>query len=264
MTVDNKFTVKKIQKSDGFYAIFTPLTRMPLVVCHEETFDDQVFLFAFEEAAQKFTAQFTESHFPASSLKIPQPQMSGFLSSLYALDVNMVVYTDDAGESRIPLEDLSPRPDMEKMAKEMVPIMNPGLTLTSVYFLQELRRPGDKDNQKLKELEEEMLVHLTQSRYILAVETTGDSQGSAPNTMNVNNVRVPFVKTEAGDIYQPIYSDIAEFRKHNQNNLDKVKMSRLDFNQLPQFLQKNAKGYVINPYGFNLVITREQLERILA
>lgn len=44
MSIDNKFAVKKLQKLDGFFTVFSPLTRMPYVACDEETFDDQVYV----------------------------------------------------------------------------------------------------------------------------------------------------------------------------------------------------------------------------
>ena len=46
MTIDHKFAIKKLQKLDGFFTAFSPLTRMPYIHCDEETFDDQVYLFS--------------------------------------------------------------------------------------------------------------------------------------------------------------------------------------------------------------------------
>ena len=53
MTIDHKFAIKKLQKLDGFFTAFSPLTRMPYIHCDEETFDDQVYLFSSEEMCKK-------------------------------------------------------------------------------------------------------------------------------------------------------------------------------------------------------------------
>ncbi len=42
-----------------------------------------------------------------------------------------------------------------------------------------------------------------------------------------------------------------------------MRMSSLSIKQLPQFLLKDSKGYVLNPAGVNLVLTVKQLERII-
>lgn len=262
MTIDHKFTIKKLQKLDGFFTVFSPLTRKPYIHCDEETFDDQVYLFATENACKDFVTGQNEEKNPAVVMKIQQPQMNGFLNSLYALDVNMVVFSDDAGENRLELEELAKRPDMEKLAKEKIPIMNPQLTLTMIYFLQELRRPIKHDMVHLRELEEEMIANLVKSHFILAVEAAQGENPEEPTKVNLKNIKIPYIKNKEGDIYQPLYSDFSEFRKYTGSNAPKLRMSSLSFFQLPQFLIKDSKGFVINPAGVNLVLTADQIQRI--
>lgn len=263
MAIDNTFVIKKIQKLDGFFTVFSPLTRMPYISCDKETFDDQVFLFSAEEGCKTFVGELNEQKIPAVLMKIQQPQMKGFLNSLYALDVNMVVFHDDSGASRLEIEELVKRPDMEKLAQEKIPIMNPQLTLTMIYFLQELRRPVKHDVAQLRELEEEMIANLVKAHFILAIETAQDEGSEDALKVNVKNIKIPYIKNKEGDIYQPLYSDFSEFRKYTGPNAPKLRMSNLSFSQLPQFLIKDSKGYVINPAGVNLVLTVEQIQRII-
>ena len=178
MSIDNKFAVKKLQKLDGFFTVFSPLTRMPYVACDEETFDDQVYVFAAEEPCKEFVKTLNDQKIPTTALKIPQPQMRGFLGSLYSLDVNMVVFQDDAGECAIATEELAKAPDMEKLKSSQIPIMNPQLTLTMIYFLQELRRPIKHDVARLRELEDEMVANLIKATFILGIETVNNHKKS--------------------------------------------------------------------------------------
>lgn len=257
MAVDNTFIIKKIQKADCLYTVFSPLTKMPYIECDEETFDDQVYVFSSEEGVKAFVQEKSEKKIPLQPFKIPQEQIGGFLTSLYAIAANMVIYTDEAGTSRVELEQLAKKPDMEKLSKEKIPILNPTLTLTVLYFIQELRRPVQHDLAKLRDMEEEMVVDLIKSRFILALE---DSEKKEDGT---SQLRVPFLKTKEGDKYQPIFSDFAEFRKYAGVNIKKYRVSNLRFADLLKFIQKDAKGYVVNPAGFNLVLTQEQLKKVM-
>ena len=257
MAVDNTFVIKKIQKSECLYTVFSPLTKMPYIECDEETFDDQVYVFSTEEGVKEFVKEKNEKKIPLQPFKIPNEQIRGFLTSLFAIAANMVVYTDEAGVSRVELDQLAPKPDMEKLAKEKIPVLNPTLTLTVLYFIQELRRPVQHDPVKLRDMEEEMVADLIRSRFILALEDSEKKEDGTPN------LRIPFLKTQEGDKYQPIFSDFAEFRKYVGVNVKKYRVSNLAFADLLKFLQKDTKGYVVNPAGFSLVLTREQLTRVM-
>ena len=71
--MDNRFAIKKLQKLDGFFTVFSPLTRMPYIHCDEETFDDQVYLFATETGCKDFITELGKHQTPAVLMKIPQP-----------------------------------------------------------------------------------------------------------------------------------------------------------------------------------------------
>ncbi|MCI8950836.1 MAG: SseB family protein [Lachnospiraceae bacterium] len=263
MSIDNKFIIKKLQKLDDFYAVFSPLTRMPYVACDEETFDDQIYIFSSEASCKEFVKTLNEQQVPAALLKIPQAQGPGFFGSLYSLDVNMVVFHDDTGDSRLAVEELVKQPDMEKIHSAKIPIMNPQLTLTMIYFVQELRRPVKHDMARLRELEEEMVANLVKAHFILGIETVNDEENTDPEKVTMKNIRIPFMKSKDGDIFHPIYSDFSEFRKYAGPKAKDMRMSNLTLKQLPQFLIKDSKGFVVNPAGVNLVLTVEQLKQIL-
>lgn len=260
MAVDYTFTVKKIKNLDGFFAAFSPFTKMPLLVCDEETADDQIYIFGEEDEMKKFIATQTQKQVGVAPVKIPKEQMGGFFTSLYAMAVNRVVYTDGTGECPVELSALAPVPDFEKLKESPVPVMNPVLNLTIAYFVQELRRPGMKDNQEIREMEEEMIVNMIKSKFILAIEQLPKAEGAEGE--NQQNVRIPLMKTEAGDVYQPVYTDIAEFRKHVGVNAPKFKVISIPFPQLLPHLVKEAKGYVVNPTSFSLILNRERLEQL--
>ena len=60
------------------------------------------------------------------------------------------------------------------------------------------------------------------------------------------------LKQKNGDAYQPIFTDILEFRKFNKE--DQFKTMAIEAKNVPKMLVNEAKGVVINPYGVNLQI----------
>ena len=250
MTVDNSFTMKKFQSMEIIYVTFSQITKLPYVECDPETFDDQVYMFTEEEAAKEFAKSYVEKNTPLLTVKVLRKQMPNFYQT-----------------RRIELEQIFPKPDMEKMNKQHLPVLNPGVQLTVVYFLQELRKPNQRRDdaermQHLRELEEEMLVNLMRSKFILAIDIS-QVQGEFDPANPGPDVRIPYIKNQNEDIFQPLFSDIGEFQKFRPDPQAKLRLAAIPFQHLLPYLMKQAKGFVINPSGFNLLLTREQLQRIM-
>ena len=76
------------------FALISLCTREPYVVCDEETFDDEVFLFLDEEEAKKEAAKLAEEKVPVTVAKINGKDMLVLFTGLYTLGVNALVVTD--------------------------------------------------------------------------------------------------------------------------------------------------------------------------
>ena len=94
-----------------------------------------------------------------------------------------------------------------------------------------------KLTEELKGLQEEILVNYGRGRFIVAVHKENG---------------MPMLKQKNGDAYQPIFTDILEFRKFNKE--DQFKTMAIEAKNVPKMLVNEAKGVVINPYGVNLQI----------
>lgn len=262
MTIDNSFLVKKFEKYETIYVLFSQATKLPFVECDEETFDDQVYVFTEEAATQEFAKKYTQDKILLAAAKIPNEQIKGFLSSLYALGVNALMIQDVGAPVRVALEQLMPRPDLEKLMNDKIPRVNPQLQLTAIYFLQELRRPIERDlesRKHLRSLEEEMAANLMRARFIVAVDVT-DSPDAKPGSPE-EKIKVPYVKNKKGEVFQPCYTDFGEFQKFNARNKNaKMRLMAVTYDNLPKYLVGEAKGFVFNPAGFNLTLTKEQME----
>lgn len=257
MTIDNTFMIKKLQKLEEMLVVFSQFTRMPFVECDEETFDDQIHIFTDENKLQEFAKSYTEEKILLAAVKVLKNQMKGFYTSLYSLGINAVVFHEGDSKTSIQLEALEKKPDMEALSREKIPVINPALQLSAVYFIQELRRPMEHDMKQLHDLEEEMIANFVKSRFIMGMEVPQE-EGE-----NKDKIRIPYVKDKDGNIFQPVFTDFSEFQKHYKQNAAKMKMAPLTMAQLPKYLVKDSKGFVMNPSGFNLQLSKEQIEIII-
>ena len=82
-----------------------------------------------------------------------------------------------------------------------------------------------------------------------------------PDPEEPKRIRIPYLKNKEGKILQPVFSDVMEFEKFAKGR--KLRISKLPFDKLPQILMEQAEAIVVNPMGFNLLLNKEQLKKIL-
>jgi hypothetical protein len=261
--VDN-FLVKKILNSNELFVLFSTSTKSPFISCDEETFDDEAFVFINEDDAKAAADRLAGEKYAVAVIKIMKNQINGFFASLYCYDVNAVVLTVSEDRNVIPLDQFVKKPDVDKLMNDKVPRINPDLQITSVYFLQEARRKIERtqeDSRKLVEMEEEMAVNIFRSRFIVALDITGINQKVDPRDKN-RKYKLITISTKEGDIYLPCFSDVNEFTKFSQaNKKSKFHLMAVPYEKLAEFC-KDAKGIVINPSGFNLLLKKDAIDRL--
>lgn len=267
MTADNRLMIKNLQKLDFFYSISSRATSLTFARCDETTFDDQAYLFCEESDAIDFCNKLNADGYPCAVVKVEKPQMQNFYTGLYLTGINRTAFHNGTGFSYLPLEEIITirKPEQNPMAP---PLSNTALQLTAIYFLQELRRPGlDARNaehvRKIRELEQELMADLVRSRFILALDVT-DVKGKLDLKMPNPDLKMPYLKNPSGDILQPAFSDLWEFEKFRGKNRRKLQPVTVPFKGLIQAMIKEAKGYALNPSGFNLVLMKDKLELLSA
>ncbi len=262
MIIDN-FFLKKLQKSKELFILFSISTRNPFLVCDKESFDDKILAFKDGESAKQAADTYRNDGYSISVIKIPSQRINKFLMSLYFLGVNSFVFNDE-DELSIPLEQLVKKPDIEKLMNDKIPRINPKLQITALYFLQEARRKNEKtadEKKKLKSMEEELAVNLFESRFIIAFDITGtDNQITSAD--KIQKHKLVTLKTKDNEIFLPCFSDFNEFSKFSiANKKGKFNLISLPFDKLCGVFH-DAKGIVINPTGFNLMLKKDAIERL--
>lgn len=260
MAVDKSFLARSIQKKPDMIVAYCAYTNMPFIVCDEETFNDQVWIFDTEAQLQEFAKKYTERKILLKGIKYDNKNFLGFFSTLYTIGINELVFVSETGKDSIELADLVRRPDFSSLPKEQQPVLNPELQLTGLYFMQEASRPVPMNEKTtLPELQEELASNLYRARYIVPVELLEGPESDMEKLQN-RKYRLPILKNKNNDILQPIFTDPTEFAKFNREN--KLKALTMPFSHLRRVLIKEAKGFILNPAGFHIAMPPELIEAI--
>ena len=233
---DRQALLGRLRDTRELYVIVSACTKLPYVVCAPETFDDEVLVFFKPEEAEARAKSLAAEKIPVSVVKLENKQLLLFYTNLYTMGVNAISLEDSGKEELIQLEDFVRRRGDEPGEEGKVWVENPALHLTALYYMQELRKSQDGGTDQLKELNEELMIHFKEGRYIVAVQ---EGQG------------IPMLQKE-GKIYQPLFTDFQEFQKFNREK--KFKTAIVEAGKITEFLSSQAVGVVINPMGVNLLL----------
>lgn len=246
-----KAAAETLRKAEQIYIIFSQCTKMPYVVCDADTYDDEIFLYLEEDAAKEAAKKLMEDKEPVQAMKIEKRDFLAFYVSLIPMGVNCVlVGMEHSGDDKAAEKDgssvLSGIPiQLDEIIRRKEPeegkalIENPELHLTALYFMQKVRKlPKIDFTEELKSLHEEMMAHYQRGRYIIPVK---------------ENAGTLMMKQKNGQIFQPVFTDIQEYRKfismHHEENL---KTAVLSAEKITEILAPEAAGVVVNPLGVNL------------
>lgn len=262
---ETSFLLKKFEMMTEIYVLFSQATKLPFVECDEETYEDCVLMFSSQDEIQKFAKQYTEKKILLVAGQVPGKTIKNFIASLYCLGINAIRFHDGDTVLKEELSNILPSPDLEAMRNDKIPRVNPEMQLTAMYFMQELRRPVERtleEKKRIKELEEEMAVNMMRSRWIICADITDVTEGMSKEEAS-KKMKLPYVKTKDGNVFQPIFSDFAECQKFNRENKGaKLRLMSITYDDIKKFIMREAKGVCINPKGFNLFLTTEQLDKM--
>lgn len=245
MSNDNRsedMTVKRtaaemLRKADAIYMILSLCTRMPYVVCDAETYDDEILLYFEEDDAKKAAERFLKEKEPVRTVKVEKKDLLAFFVSLIPLGVNcLLINKDTPTQVSIQLDEIIRRKEPED---GKVLVENPQLHLTALYFMQKVRKEQKAGlDEEMRELHEEMMVHYQRGKYIIPVK---------------ENAGTLVMKQKNGQVFQPVFTDIQEYKKFlGMNKEDEIKSAVLPADKITEILAPEAAGVVVNPFGVNL------------
>ena len=253
MAISVEEAVKELQARETVFVAYAQTTRLPYVTCGEETYNDQVWFFADEESVKEFGKKKLEEKVLLMGMKYEKKDFPRMYGLMFAIGANSVIWNNGTEEIEIDLERIVRKPDLSQIEPAKRPLINSTLQLSGIYFMQELRRPVAKEEHKnLRELEEELIVNLKKSQFLVAMEVDKE---------NPKKINVPYLKNKEGQILQPVFSDVMEYEKFARGK--KFRLAKIPFAKLPEILNTQAEAMVFNPLGFNLILNKEQFKKIL-
>lgn len=253
MGISKEEAIKQLQGREHLFVAYSQATRLPYVTCDEETYNDQAWVFATEEGIKEHGKKLLEDKILLMGMRYDRKDFPKLYGILYSIGVNSVVWVDGEEKIEVELSDIAKQADMSKIEPEKRPLLNPTLQLSGIYFMQELRRPVKKEERKnIREMEEELLVNLRKAEFLMAMDTDPEDP---------KKIKIPYLKNKEDKILQPVFTDILEFEKFSKGK--KMRIAKLPFAKLPEVLIQQAEAFVINPMGFNLILNKEQLTKII-
>lgn len=244
--------LKKLPTIETLYCVFSKYTRTPYIELDEESMNDRIWLYSNERFAQAAVLKMKNDKVELVPVKIDNKDFLRFFTSLFSMSVNEIVL--DRGFNPMPFElrKLVREPDFSQLPENQRPISNPELYLTAIYFTQELALPEEvRNKEKLKELEEEMLVNISRGKLIIPVIPP-----EGVEKPELKDCRIPFLKLPNGDAYQPVCTDPTEFVRFNKNN--GMRMIVVDGGKMVHAISKEVKGIMLNPDTLKIAIPKQK------
>lgn len=247
--------LKSVPKLEQLYVIFSRLTHLPYIECDKETFDDEVFAFTEEDKAIARARELAAENRPSIAIKVDKKNMLRIFSEFYAYGVNAIVLAAGDDVFHVQLDEIIRRPDLSGIPEAKRPLENPQLQLSMIYYMQEVRRKVENpDRARYKELEEEMLVNVMRSKYLIPFREVEGEDGK-------KGLQLIFLKINENPMI-PVFSDGAEYNRFRGEQNFKVAVT--DFERMAKMkMPEQAKGFIVNPSGVGVPLPQDYMKRLL-
>ena len=262
MTVDNQFVLRKLQGLENATVVFSTTTKHPFIICDEETYDDEMLVFATVEDMQEHVKEYTQKGYLLHGVTVPQDKLPRFLSECFSLGVNQLVFFENGTRFSVSLDKIVIRPDYSKLEQQKRPLINAELQLSVLYFIQELSRQikdEDRDQEQLKQMEEELAANMAKAQFLVPIKLKEPLKPG--EKLEPGNFSLTMVNTKEGEQFLPIFSDVKEYSIFNKENQYQGILMTID--NLRQLIKDPCKGLMLNPNSIALRLNDKMVDGIL-
>lgn len=251
--------IKKFQALKELHVPFSIATNMPFVTCDEETFNDQSWIFTSLDDVKEFAKKYAEQKMVFRDVVVKKENFKDLFVDFHSMGVNEVVFCEGKEQYQLDLSDFIRFQDNIAVPPNQRPLLNQELQLSTIYFLQEVRKAGvELNKEKLEPLAEEMYANLAKSNFLLPVMVEKTEE-------NKEKLLFPIITDKKGNQFQPVFSDHTQYQKYVRKNKPEknARVLLVDINGLQKYLLNQTQGYMINPEGYCHVLNQQQLKFII-
>ena len=131
-----------------------------------------------------------------------------------------------------------------------------------LYFLQELSRripEEQKDQEQLKELEEELAANMAKAQFLVPIRL--DEPLKPGEKLEPGKFKLTMVNTKEGEQFLPVFSDVKEYALFNKDNQYQGILMTIE--NLRQLIKDPCKGLMLNPNSIALRLNAKMVDGIL-
>ncbi|MFI3238490.1 MAG: SseB family protein [Lachnospiraceae bacterium] len=244
--------IKKIPSAESIYVIYSQITKMPYVSCHEETFDDFIYIYFDSEKAKAHAMKLNEEKIPTAVIKCEEAKVLLFLADLRFMGINAMCFVDEE-EVMIQHKELLTFPEETEETIKKKPVDNPSLHLSILYLMQEVRRPIEKEKKvNVAHLEEETSANIYKGKFLLPVQA---QTGETPTEGQEVKTSVMLLKNDKDEMFVPLLTDFPELRKFLKDKNSQVVVANFE-GVMKVIKGSTTAGVVINPASSNVVLNK--------
>ena len=211
---------------------------------------------------QEFVKTYVAKGYVLHGVTVPKDKLARFLSECFTLGVNQLIYQENGTRFSVSLDKIVIRPDYSKLPQEKRPLLNPQLQLSVLYFLQELSRripEEQKDQEQLKELEEELAANMAKAQFLVPIRL--DEPLKPGEKLEPGKFKLTMVNTKEGEQFLPVFSDVKEYALFNKDNQYQGILMTIE--NLRQLIKDPCKGLMLNPNSIALRLNAKMVDGIL-
>ncbi len=234
--------IYEIQTCETLWSAFSPVTKNHFVDYVQGR--PTAFLFSEKEYCKDYGEHMKEEGYLVGSAECSKENRLAMFTDYHRSGFECVIVDNGKRYLLMELTDLINVPDYESEPEENRPIINPDLLCSADRFFQCLAA-----NTVTPDKEINLLVDTYYAKYLIPIE------GKIEN----NQVSIPGLERSDGVKVVPYFTDIAEYRKFDQNNRFRIAIS--DYTQIESFCNA-GETVVINPMGFNFTLTKKTADAV--
>jgi hypothetical protein len=194
---------------------------------------------------------------PAENYKEQRMLMFG---DLYRSGFEMLVIDNGQTHLVMSLFDVIDRPDFSNVPQISRPIMNPKLVCAANHFFQ-----GLSTKRVTRDMEANMFKEIYNAKYLMPLDaskmnmekTNADNGECVIKEKSI--MQFPLITNAEDKSFYPFFTDWNEFRRYDKEQ--KFSGNIMTFEDIKYFIDK-ADGITINPYGANIILTKDMLNVI--